>query len=98
MNTPASDYGQNTWLVEEMYQQYQKDPNSVDPSWREVLKDYRPSPNGEPAAAPLTSQQPNAVTLDATGANTIDGAGTYPLASQWDTVHIASNGTAWFVV
>ena len=64
MNTPASDYGQNTWLVEEMYQQYQKDPNSVDPSWREVLKDYRPSPNGEPAAAPLTSQQPNAVTLD----------------------------------
>ncbi|MFT3899601.1 MAG: multifunctional oxoglutarate decarboxylase/oxoglutarate dehydrogenase thiamine pyrophosphate-binding subunit/dihydrolipoyllysine-residue succinyltransferase subunit [Gordonia sp. (in: high G+C Gram-positive bacteria)] len=50
MSTPASDYGQNTWLVEEMYQQYLKDPNSVDPSWREVLKDYQPSQNG--AAAP----------------------------------------------
>ena len=40
----------------------------------------------------------NAVTLDATGANTIDGAGTLALASQWDSTRIASNGTAWFVV
>mgnify|MGYP001175561262 FL=1 len=40
----------------------------------------------------------NAVTLDATGANTIDGAGTLALASQWDSAHIVSNGTAWFVL
>lgn len=60
-----------------------------------------------PAAADYTDRQwivkkidasANVVTLDATGANTIDGAGTYPLASQWDSVTIASNGTAWFVV
>ncbi|MFN8056389.1 MAG: multifunctional oxoglutarate decarboxylase/oxoglutarate dehydrogenase thiamine pyrophosphate-binding subunit/dihydrolipoyllysine-residue succinyltransferase subunit [Gordonia sp. (in: high G+C Gram-positive bacteria)] len=54
MNNPASDYGQNTWLVEEMYLRYQADPNSVDPSWREVLKDYVPTQNGvaSPAATP----------------------------------------------
>ena len=60
-----------------------------------------------PAAADYTDRQwivkkidasANAVTLDATGANTIDGAGTLILASQWDSAHIASNGTAWFVV
>ena len=60
-----------------------------------------------PAAADYTDRQwivkkidasANAVTLDATGANTIDGAGTLALASQWDSTRIASNGTAWFVV
>lgn len=60
-----------------------------------------------PAAADYTDRRwtvkkidasANAVTLDATGADTIDGAGTYPLASQYDTVTITSNGTAWYVV
>lgn len=60
-----------------------------------------------PAAADYTDRQwivkkidasANAVTLDATGTDTIDGAGTLPLASQWDRAHIASNGTAWFVI
>ena len=60
-----------------------------------------------PAAADYTDRQwivkkidasANAVTLDATGADTIDGAGTLALTSQWDRAHIASNGTAWFVV
>ena len=60
-----------------------------------------------PAAADYTDRQwivkkidasANTVTLDATGANTIDGAGTLALASQWDSTRIASNGTAWFVV
>ena len=29
----AEDFGANDWLLEEMYEQYQKDPGSVDPSW-----------------------------------------------------------------
>ncbi|MEP9412777.1 multifunctional oxoglutarate decarboxylase/oxoglutarate dehydrogenase thiamine pyrophosphate-binding subunit/dihydrolipoyllysine-residue succinyltransferase subunit [Gordonia sp. VNQ95] len=61
-----SDFGQNTWLVEEMYQQYQKDPNSVDPSWHDLLKNYTPSGNGsstngsEPAPAAKGSSAPAA--------------------------------------
>lgn len=37
----------------------------------------------------------NAVTVDPSGAETIDGASTKTLASQWDTVRIISDGTNW---
>lgn len=39
----------------------------------------------------------NAVTVDGNGAETIDGAATYSLAAQWDSVTITCNGTAWYV-
>lgn len=32
-NTPSAEFGANEWLVEEMYDQYQRDPGSVDPTW-----------------------------------------------------------------
>ncbi|GAC70784.1 multifunctional oxoglutarate decarboxylase/oxoglutarate dehydrogenase thiamine pyrophosphate-binding subunit/dihydrolipoyllysine-residue succinyltransferase subunit [Gordonia soli] len=48
MSSSISDFGQNTWLVEEMYQQYKKDPDSVDPSWHEFLRNYEPGSNGSP--------------------------------------------------
>jgi 2-oxoglutarate dehydrogenase E1 component len=38
----GSDFGPNEWLVHEIWQQYQQDPNSVSPEWREFLSDYRP--------------------------------------------------------
>ena len=34
--------GPNEWLVDEMYDQYREDPNSVSASWREFFADYRP--------------------------------------------------------
>jgi hypothetical protein len=40
----------------------------------------------------------NAVTVDANGSETIDGATTYPLASQWKYVTIQSDGVNWFVI
>jgi 2-oxoglutarate dehydrogenase E1 component len=44
-----SAFGANEWLVDEMYEQYQKDPDSVDPAWWDFFKTYR---NGAaPAAA-----------------------------------------------
>ena len=30
---PSSDFGANEWLVEEMYDQFTRDPGSVDPTW-----------------------------------------------------------------
>lgn len=39
----------------------------------------------------------NAITLAAAGAETIDGAATYALGTQWKYVKITSNGAAWFV-
>ena len=34
-------FGANSWLVEEMYEQYRADPDSVGESWREFFEDYR---------------------------------------------------------
>ncbi|GAA4748183.1 multifunctional oxoglutarate decarboxylase/oxoglutarate dehydrogenase thiamine pyrophosphate-binding subunit/dihydrolipoyllysine-residue succinyltransferase subunit [Gordonia alkaliphila] len=56
-----TDYGQNEWLVEEMYQRFQTDPSSVDPSWHDLLKNYKPTDlNGAPPAAPTTPATPAA--------------------------------------
>src|ERR1700744_943645 len=46
----SSPFGQNEWLVEEMYRKFRDDPSSVDPSWHEFLVDYNPEPTGESTA------------------------------------------------
>ncbi len=38
----SADFGANDWLVEEMYERYQADPTSVEPSWIEFFKTYKP--------------------------------------------------------
>ncbi|MBD0863719.1 multifunctional oxoglutarate decarboxylase/oxoglutarate dehydrogenase thiamine pyrophosphate-binding subunit/dihydrolipoyllysine-residue succinyltransferase subunit [Gordonia sp. zg691] len=56
-SSSISDFGQNTWLVEEMYQQFKEDPSSVDPSWHELLKNYQPGENGgSPSTEATTSK------------------------------------------
>ncbi|MGW9494472.1 multifunctional oxoglutarate decarboxylase/oxoglutarate dehydrogenase thiamine pyrophosphate-binding subunit/dihydrolipoyllysine-residue succinyltransferase subunit [Streptomyces prasinus] len=53
---PAAAFGANEWLVDEIYQQYLQDPNSVDRAWWDFFADYKP---GAPqASAPVN----NAVT------------------------------------
>ena len=42
------ELGPNTWLVDEMYRQYQDDPSSVSEAWQEFFEDYRPSGDGGP--------------------------------------------------
>ncbi|SHH96970.1 multifunctional oxoglutarate decarboxylase/oxoglutarate dehydrogenase thiamine pyrophosphate-binding subunit/dihydrolipoyllysine-residue succinyltransferase subunit [Streptomyces sp. 3214.6] len=44
---PAAAFGPNEWLVDEIYQQYLQDPNSVDRAWWDFFADYKPG-----AAAP----------------------------------------------
>ncbi len=50
----AGGFGPNEWLVEELYQQYLTDKNSVDRAWWDFFRDYRSqeTPNG---AAPNPS-------------------------------------------
>ena len=45
MSSTSSPFGQNEWLVEEMYRKFRDDPSSVDPSWHEFLVDYDPEPS-----------------------------------------------------
>jgi multifunctional 2-oxoglutarate metabolism enzyme len=37
-----SAFGANEWLVDEMFERYQQDPNSVDKAWWEFFKSYTP--------------------------------------------------------
>ena len=49
---PSADFGANEWLVEEMYDQYQRDPGSVDPTWARYFKtNGSPATNGSNGAA-----------------------------------------------
>ncbi|MFI7012167.1 multifunctional oxoglutarate decarboxylase/oxoglutarate dehydrogenase thiamine pyrophosphate-binding subunit/dihydrolipoyllysine-residue succinyltransferase subunit [Streptomyces sp. NPDC050145] len=55
---PAAAFGPNEWLVDEIYQQYLQDPNSVDRAWWDFFADYKPGAAAagaaptEPAAKP----------------------------------------------
>jgi phosphatidate phosphatase APP1 len=40
----------------------------------------------------------NVVTIDGDGSETIDGATTQSLSTQWQTLRIQSNGTSWYVI
>jgi 2-oxoglutarate decarboxylase len=42
-------FGPNEWLVYEMYQQYLKDPESVDKAWWDFFADYKLDSNGQSA-------------------------------------------------
>ena len=50
------DYGANSWLVEEMYEKYKQNPDSVDKAWWPILENYQ-STQGAVTPAP-TSQAP----------------------------------------
>ena len=56
----SSPFGQNEWLVEEMYRKFRDDPSSVDPSWHEFLVDYNPDATGESPAEAKPAQAPAA--------------------------------------
>ena len=58
---PSADFGANEWLVEEMYDQYQSDPGSVDPTWVTYFKDHagaNGASNGASAKAPVPTKAP----------------------------------------
>jgi len=60
-NTPANhfggSFGPNEWLVDEMYERYLVDPNSVDKAWWEFFSDYSPA-SANAAALPTLSDAP----------------------------------------
>ncbi len=69
-DVPAGAFGANVWLVEEMYEAYLSDPDSVSESWREFFADYKSSrlapapsngsaaPAGAPAPLPPSTAAP----------------------------------------
>jgi len=81
-------FGPNSWLVEEMFEQYRSDPHNVSPAWREFFADYRrpgshPSTDGAtvdgvPASAgapPLTAPSTTSAAAAAPAASSAAAAG-----------------------
>jgi 2-oxoglutarate dehydrogenase E1 component len=66
-SAPSSDFGANEWLVEEMYDQFQRDPGSVDPSWAAYFKTNGASTNGAPSG---TAPAPSSATSHTTAPET----------------------------
>jgi len=62
---PANaDFGANEWLVDELYQRYLTDPDSVDRAWWSFFADYQPTrpgitPDAAPAARPAPAATPS---------------------------------------
>jgi multifunctional 2-oxoglutarate metabolism enzyme len=53
-SSPASQFGPNEWLVEEMYEQFLADPSSVDSAWHDFFADYKPTPKAATQAQTKT--------------------------------------------
>jgi hypothetical protein len=53
---------------------------------------------GRKISVKKTDSTANAVTLTTTSSQTIDGASTYGLSSQYAVARIVSNGTNWFLI
>src|SRR5579864_2851373 len=76
---PGTSFGPNEWLVEEMYDRFRADPESVGPSWREFFANYRQasapprSVAAHPADAAAAPTPPAAPDGDHAPASTGDG-------------------------
>ncbi len=60
----SSQFGANDWLVDEIYEKFLQDRNSVDPAWWEFFADY--TPKGSQAVAATATAQPATPTQPAT--------------------------------
>ena len=75
----TQDFGANSWLVEEMYEQYRADSASVSEAWQEFFSDYRSSAPA-PVAAPVVSMPTASVAATPAPAAAPNGAAPAPTA------------------
>ncbi|MFE2928757.1 multifunctional oxoglutarate decarboxylase/oxoglutarate dehydrogenase thiamine pyrophosphate-binding subunit/dihydrolipoyllysine-residue succinyltransferase subunit [Streptomyces goshikiensis] len=77
---PASGFGANEWLVDEIYQQYLQDPNSVDRAWWDFFADYKPGGAATPVKA--DENQKSTTTTDGASAQAAGPAAKAPQAAD----------------
>jgi 2-oxoglutarate decarboxylase len=87
---PMAAFGPNEWLVDELYEQYKTDKQSVDKAWWAYFEDYRP--DGEPGG---NGGSPNGTgTTATTPAGASAGSAPAPTASSNGGSNGAAAGTA----
>ena len=55
LSNDNQDFGQNQWLVEEMYGQWLANPDSVDKEWLPLLERFHQQKSGQAPAAPVAT-------------------------------------------
>jgi 2-oxoglutarate decarboxylase len=76
--TTSAEFGANEWLVDEMYERFLADPQSVDETWRPVLEHYRQIRTGEAAAPQAPATMPDEAEVLRAASETADGAPAAP--------------------
>jgi 2-oxoglutarate decarboxylase len=78
-----AEFGPNEWLVDELYQQYLEDKNSVDPAWWDFFADYQPAdgPGGRTTSRRSDGASPDADALAAASTAAGSPAAANPVAS-----------------
>ncbi len=67
---PLAAFGPNEWLVEEMFEQYKREPRSVDRAWWDFFEDYkRKQANGLAALPAANGSAPHSSAANGTAAN-----------------------------
>src|SRR5579862_2146537 len=104
---PGTSFGPNEWLVEEMYDRFRADPESVGPSWREFFANYRQAsapprsaaahPPDVPVPATATAPPPTVPAPSAAPPST-DGDGDQPQPLKGAAARIVANMEASLTV
>ena len=91
-DTSAGSFGANSWLVEEMYEQFRADPASVSETWREFFDDYKPlapavaSPVAAPAVPPAATPAAGTTGTAAVQTNSASVAATDQAADRGEPI------------
>lgn len=84
--TTAAEFGANEWLVDEMYERFLADPDSVDETWRPVLEQYRRiKANGQQSAPAASAQMPDEAALYQAAGEQGDAAAGAPAEAPAET-------------
>jgi 2-oxoglutarate dehydrogenase E1 component len=82
-NKFGGSFGPNEWLVDEMYEQFLRDPGSLTDEWRTFFSGYRPQNSAPtPGTPPIPKRaqvtQPSAITQAAPVSNPVDHESSSP--------------------
>ena len=72
----SEDFGANSWLVEEMYERYRDEPETLSAAWRDFFSDYMPvgSPKADPTGELVRLVTENLETDSKTGIKSSEGS------------------------
>nr|WP_241432190.1 multifunctional oxoglutarate decarboxylase/oxoglutarate dehydrogenase thiamine pyrophosphate-binding subunit/dihydrolipoyllysine-residue succinyltransferase subunit [Ilumatobacter nonamiensis] len=80
----GTDFGANSWLVEEMYEQFVNDPDSVGDQWQEFFADYKATAPSLAAAAASSSRVREVAAAHRSSDHDSDGSGELPAPAPAD--------------